>query len=301
MQLISQVWTILRYSSHDYWIETADPRTLHFPLVQGGPWKVLTIVALYLLFVKKIGPEFMKNRPAYVLRGPMLLYNMFMVVTNIFFFTCLISRIDYGRRFLNFKFPDPDDHSFETLREIKIGYLCYLSRFLDLLDTVFFVLRKKNNQITFLHLYHHTLVPIIGYMAVKIAPQAPVIGLFLMFNTLIHSVMYLYYALASFGPTIQKYLWWKKYITQLQLLQFACCGVYAVFMVFLQEGFPPGLFWLGFAQNPFFFYMFYDFYKKAYNENQAKKSLLKTNGLNGYHSNVNPVGSTDSAQAKKSN
>ena len=146
---------------------------------------------------------------------------------------------------------------------------------MDLLDTVFFVLRKKNSQITFLHLYHHTLVPIIGYMTVKIAPQAPVIGLFLMFNTFIHSVMYLYYALAAFGPQIQKYLWWKKYITQIQLLQFATCFVYGVIMVVLQEGFPPGLFWLGFAQNPFFFYMFYDFYKKAYNKNKLAAAAQK--------------------------
>ena len=108
-------------------------------------------------------------------------------------------------------------------------------------------------------------------MAVKIAPQAPVIGLFLMFNTLIHAIMYLYYSLAAFGPAIQKYLWWKRYLTQLQLIQFAVCGIYGVAMVFLEEGFPKGLFWVGFAQNPIFFYMFYDFYKRSY----AKKSSIE--------------------------
>lgn len=32
------------------------------------------------------------------------------------------------------------------------------NKYLDLLDTVIFVLRKKQNQITFLHVYHHCAV-----------------------------------------------------------------------------------------------------------------------------------------------
>ena len=40
------------------------------------------------------------------------------------------------------------------------------------------------------------------------------------FNALVHSIMYTYYFLAAMGPQFQKYLWWKRYLTQLQLLQF---------------------------------------------------------------------------------
>ena len=277
MNWIRQAYGGLRYVYVDYWQEAADPRTLHYPMIGSGPNIVLSIVALYLLFVKVIGPRLMKNRPAFVLRGPMLVYNLFMVAANIYFFLFVVNSIDYGRRFLNFKFPNNTDTSPAVMHELYVGYQCYMTRFLDLFDTIFFVLRKKDKQITFLHLYHHTLVPIIGWMAAKIAPQAPVILLFLLFNTFIHSIMYLYYALAAFGPKIQKYLWWKKYITQLQLAQFATCFVYGVIMVFLQEGFPAGLFWLGFAQNPFFFYMFYDFYRKSYNQPKANKPINNNN------------------------
>lgn len=35
---------------------------------------------------------------------------------------------------------------------------------MDLLDTVFFILRKKNNQVTFLHIYHHTMMVFGCYM-----------------------------------------------------------------------------------------------------------------------------------------
>ncbi|KAH9521627.1 hypothetical protein DERF_005265 [Dermatophagoides farinae] len=271
MMIIKRIWNGFWYCFHDYWIEAADPRTRHFPLIESGPEPVIIILLIYLLFVKLIGPWFMSDRPPFILRIPMLIYNISMVIINLFLFTFITSRIDYGRRFLNFKFPDVNDFTPETIYEIRIGYICYLTRWADLLDTVFFVLRKKQQQITFLHIYHHTLVPLIGWMTVKIAPQAPVVGLFLMLNTFIHSIMYLYYALAAFGPEIQKYLWWKKYITQLQLLQFTICGIYGIIMVFLQEGFPPGLFWLGFAQNPFFFYMFYEFYQKSYRKKQLQQ------------------------------
>ncbi len=37
----------------------------------------------------------------------------------------------------------------------NVCWVFYFSKFIELLDTVFFVLRKKNNQITFLHLFHH--------------------------------------------------------------------------------------------------------------------------------------------------
>ena len=40
------------------------------------------------------------------------------------------------------------------------------------------------------------------------------------FNALVHAIMYTYYFLAAMGPQFQKYLWWKRYLTQLQLLQF---------------------------------------------------------------------------------
>ena len=128
-----------------------------------------------------------------------------------------------------------------------------------------------------------------GWFSMKVNPLAPIIGLFGLFNTAIHVIMYSYYALASFGPQMQKYLWWKKYITQLQLLQFLVCGSYGVILFMLQTGYPSVWFWVcgesiqssikdGFTnlsfrsvgQNPFFFYLFYDFYRKSYNKTEKK-------------------------------
>lgn len=85
---------------------------------------------------------------------------------------------------------------------------------------------------------------LLGWFSMKVNPLAPIIGLFGLFNTLIHSIMYSYYALASFGPHMQKYLWWKRYITQLQLLQFLVCGSYGVILFIRQTGYPSVWFWV---------------------------------------------------------
>lgn len=46
-------------------------------------------------------------------------------------------------------------------------WLYYIAKITELLDTVFFVLRKKDRQISFLHLYHHTLMPVCAFIGVK--------------------------------------------------------------------------------------------------------------------------------------
>ncbi len=37
-------------------------------------------------------------------------------------------------------------------------YVFYLSKILDFLDTVFIILEKRWNQLSFLHVYHHTSI-----------------------------------------------------------------------------------------------------------------------------------------------
>lgn len=46
----------------------------------------------------------------------------------------------------------------------------FAAKIIELLDTVFFVLRKKNRQISFLHLYHHTMMPICAWIGTKFLP-----------------------------------------------------------------------------------------------------------------------------------
>jgi elongation of very long chain fatty acids protein 7 len=99
-------------------------------------------------------------------------------------------------------------------------YMYFICKLIELLDTVFFVMRKKQRQISFLHLYHHAMMPICAWIGVRFVPggHATLLGLV---NSFIHILMYAYYMLSAFGPKMQKYLWWKKHLTSLQLVQFS--------------------------------------------------------------------------------
>lgn len=81
--------------------------------------------------------------------------------------------------------------------------------------------------------------------------------------------MYSYYALAGLGPQIQPYLWWKKYITQIQLFQFAALALYGVVVYTFSIDYPRIAFWLATSQPPIFFGLFANFYIQSYKK--AKK------------------------------
>ncbi len=93
----------------------------------------------------------------------------------------------------------------------------YLLKIADLLDTVFFVLRKKDNQVSFLHMYHHTGMVVLTWTATKFLPGGH--SIFTGFiNSIIHIVMYAYYLITAFSPKYKNNVWWKKYITQMQIV-----------------------------------------------------------------------------------
>lgn len=54
-----------------------------------------------------------------------------------------------------------------AIRALETCWLYYMSKFFELFDTVVFVLRKKNNQVSILHVYHHASMPIISWIGVK--------------------------------------------------------------------------------------------------------------------------------------
>lgn len=95
-------------------------------------------------------------------------------------------------------------------------WIYYMAKIIELLDTVFFVLRKKTSQVSFLHVYHHTLMPICAFIGVKYLAggHGTLLGLI---NSFIHVLMYTYYMLSAM-PSMQKFLWWKKYLTILQIV-----------------------------------------------------------------------------------
>lgn len=253
---------------------TYDPRTISWTLI-SPPWHMAAIITIYFIFVIRVGPRLMANRKPLKLRNLMLIYNSTMVLVNSFFFLAAIKWLDYGKALLKFELPSADNTSDEEMWHLHLFYYYYMSKFLDLADTVFFVLRKKQRQITTLHLYHHTVVPILMWMAMWMRCTAPGVSLFVFLNSAVHVIMYTYYALSALGPEVQKYLWWKRYITQVQLAQFLVLVVYVLTFGRHLTGYPPEAFWFGAVQPPLFFYMFFDFYRKSYRKKPAAKESEK--------------------------
>lgn len=52
-------------------------------------------------------------------------------------------------------------------------------------------------------------------------------------NTVVHAIMYSYYFVTSMWPEYKKNLWWKKYITQLQMVNNMYINLHYIFHQFL--------------------------------------------------------------------
>ncbi|KRF80005.1 very long chain fatty acid elongase F-like [Drosophila virilis] len=105
--------------------------------------------------------------------------------------------------------PGAEDHPDKSVeRWITCSY--FLNKVLDLLDTVFFVLRKSYKQITILHVYHHVLMVFGVYWLVRLYGVG---GQYMMtgfFNSFVHTVMYFYYFISALYPELKSSLWWKN-------------------------------------------------------------------------------------------
>ncbi len=100
---------------------------------------------------------------------------------------------------------------------VQVCHLFYLSKFIELLDTIFFIMKKNFRQVSVLHVLHHGIMPISWWFGVRFVPGG--FGtLHSCINSFIHFLMYLYYGLAALGPDYQKYLFWKKYMTWMQMV-----------------------------------------------------------------------------------
>ena len=155
-----------------------DPRTYHLIVASVSPFLVIWIAFNFVLFAKHLGPAIMKNREPYDLRFPMFLYNSIMAWINVLAVYKVFIYSNYLTVLFDFDYPDRSDMSDRSIIQIHLAYLYFLSKLADCFDTLFFVCRKKYEHITLLHVYHHTIVPVFGYILLRINPLLPVCYLF---------------------------------------------------------------------------------------------------------------------------
>nr|CAD7434094.1 unnamed protein product [Timema monikensis] len=191
-----------------------DPRTNHWALV-SSPVPVVLILLGYLYIVNKWGIQFMKNREPYELKNVIIFFNITQILFNVWMFYEALQGgwlYEYNWRCQ----PVDRSNSPTALRMASVCWWYLVCKLVDLLDTVFFVLRKKNGHVSYLHVHHHFSMPAVSWVCVKYHPggHGTMVGLL---NTLVHIIMYSYYLISSLGPQYQKYLWWKKYLTMAQM------------------------------------------------------------------------------------
>lgn len=250
-----------------------DPRVAHLPLV-GSPFSVLAIVTAYVLFVKKWGPQWMSDRKPFEVKMLIRLHNVMQILLNGYALSLGFFNSYYQDDFsLTCRRHDPTDTSPSALGLLQASYIYYLTKYLDLFDTVFFVLRKKNSQVSFLHVYHHTIMVLAVwiYLTFFFGSHPTMLGIL---NSLVHVAMYSYYLLSSLDLKIDL-MPWKKRITQVQILQFFYLTFHFSMPLInnwcnLQFNFFNTV---AVIQNLFMASMFIEFYYKAYIKRNTNKQL----------------------------
>nr|XP_045613534.1 elongation of very long chain fatty acids protein 4-like isoform X1 [Procambarus clarkii] len=276
------------YQLHDFYkwtLSISDERVKDWPLM-SSPLPTLGLVTVYLTMVK-FGPKIMASRAPLQLRVPLIVYNLAVMLLNLYIgveLAVVSVRLRYSW------FCQPVDYSSnpEEMRIAAALWWYYISKLVEFTDTLFFILRKKTNQLTFLHIYHHSTMFCLWWIGVKwVAGGSSFLAA--MMNSFVHVIMYAYYGLSAFGPSIQKYLWWKKHITCIQLIQFTSAGVLGARAIVVGCDFPL---WMQYALVVYmssFIVLFGQFYVQAYRLKYQRKLKESKSGRAHHKSEANGV------------
>jgi len=113
----------------------------------------------------------------------------------------------------------------------NLSWLFIIFRATEFFETVVFVLRKKQNQVSFLHLYHHIAVVAIMWMLLKYnCGKTEVFAAVV--NLIVHLFMYTYYFFSSFNRFKQMTSKIKPVVTATQIIQLAFLLIHYLRMIF---------------------------------------------------------------------
>jgi elongation of very long chain fatty acids protein 4 len=197
--------------------------------------------------------KYMKDRKAYNLKYPMLLYNNAQILLNLYMVYGLSAVVSYPNIYgINIPY---------TANLRYFVYIHYLSKYFDYFDTLFIILRgKEKQQLSFLHVYHHSTIGVIwGFLLYRGHGNGTAsFGCFI--NSIIHLIMYSHYLCTSLGYNNP----FKKYITRTQLLQFAVCLVHSLAVIGVEEIVPKKYAVIELIYQTTMLVLFSNFYVKSY-------------------------------------
>ncbi|XP_044758070.1 elongation of very long chain fatty acids protein AAEL008004-like [Coccinella septempunctata] len=234
------------------------------PRIKGSHsiWEPAILITLYILLVRKIGPWYMKNKQPYNVRTFIMIFDAIQVITNLYF-VIEVAKLTVAMTGSFFCLEKDETDSDFGKRCIYFTKLYYWLKVSDLLDTVFFILRKSWRQVSYLHVYHHTIMVFFSWLMLKLSPGGH-LAYFGLANSFVHTFMYTYYLLSAYDSSYKKNLTLKKMVTQVQLIQF--CFIAVVFAPTMSSScsFPSSLGFIAVTQSIYFIYLFGNFYYNSY-------------------------------------
>ncbi|NXA69002.1 ELOV6 protein, partial [Mohoua ochrocephala] len=190
--------------------------------------KSFIIAFIYLILVFGI-QHFMKDRRPFNLRAPLTLWSFSLTLFS-FIAACRVwKQMAFLLLTKGFK-QSVCSQSFFTHPVSKLWiYLFVLSKFVELGDTLFIVLRKK--KLIFVHWYHHLVTMIVCWLAYK--DMAAGLGWNAALNLSIHCLTYGYYTVTAMGIKVPTSI--AMFVTTSQMVQMTGFVIMNVFIAFWKD------------------------------------------------------------------
>lgn len=176
------------------------------PIVSGVAY--LAMVAILPRFVPAGGVKGIK--------GILVLHNSILSVWSLLMFAgCLVEMFRRAQREGNWDWMFCESPQRRATGPLYFwSYVFYISKYYEMFDTVFALLRGSEPPHFGLHVFHHSLVPVMIWNWHEHCMSLQFPGL--LFNSFVHVVMYAYYTCKILRwPTP-----WKSWVTRLQIIQF---------------------------------------------------------------------------------
>ncbi|KZZ95604.1 GNS1/SUR4 membrane protein [Ascosphaera apis ARSEF 7405] len=191
---------------------------------------LMALAAYYAVIL--IGREIMKTREAFKLKKLFIAHNLILSTMSAILLALFIEQLLPTIYTHGLRYAFLDRRGGWTDNLVPLYYVTYMTKYIELADTLFLVLKKK--PLTFLHTYHHGATAFLVWT--QMLGQTPVSWVVITLNLGVHVVMYWYYTQCGRGIRV----WWKKYITVFQIAQFVLdLGfVYYASYLFCTNGYP---------------------------------------------------------------
>lgn len=193
-----------------------------------GVWLVgpLFFSAFYLQVIY-FGKKYMAEQKPLKIKPFVFTYNLYQCLLNLWTVIEMIREVRSNNHFTSAWGNSAQPDNIKGFRISLLVWMHYNNKFVELLDTLWMILKKKDKQISFLHCYHHILLIWVWFICCRIEPGGDsYFGACV--NSFIHVLMYGYYTMSL----LQIPCPWKKWITNCQMLQFAVCLTHASYVFY---------------------------------------------------------------------